>query len=308
MSRGAEVQGSRGAEAQRRKRRWKEIPFGYTFLAAVALHILIGAVLKMNPLIAASPVPPPSSSPITMHFVESPPEAKPIAVAPDTNKVSAGNFEAGPLHPAPSGIRIPERSFAGSEAQRPAIARNEPRPSTSEVSEPTIQEPTGIEPEKGGQLREEDSKQAIPLGKSLQNLDRYIDQGKGSQDSGGGGGGAGGDGNIPGDPGSGVFFDTRGFDLGPWGNRVVAIVRSNWIIPVAADLGLKGVVSIAFEVDRNGNILNPKVTSPSGTSSFDQAALNALRASNPFPPLPADFPRQTLAAVFRFYYNTPLPK
>jgi len=294
------------AEGQRRKRRWKEIPFGYTFLAAVALHILIGAVLKMNPLIAASPVPPPSSSPVTMRFVESPPEAKPVVVAPDTNKVSAGNFKAGPLVPAPSGNRLPDRGRSGSEAQRPAITRNEPEQSRSEVSGPTIQEPAGIEPEKGGQLDEGNSKQTVPLGKSLENLDRYIGQGTGSQD--GGGGGAGGDGNIPGDPGSGVFFDTRGFDLGPWGNRVVAIVRRNWIIPVAADLGLKGVVSIAFEVDRSGNILNPRVTSPSGTSSFDQAALNALRASNPFPTLPADFPRQTLAAVFRFYYNTPVPQ
>ncbi len=307
MSRGV-VEQTTGEAGERRKRRWREIPFGYTFLAAVALHILIGAVLKMNPLIAASPVPPPSSSPVTMRFVESPPDAKPLAVAPDTNKVSAGNFKAGPLHPAPSGDRIPARAAARTEAQRPAITRTEPERSDNEVSGPTIQEPAGIEPEKGGQLSEGDSKQQVPLGKSLQNLDRYIGKGTGSQDGSGGGGGAGGDGNIPGDPGSGVFFDTRGFDLGPWGNRVVAIVRSNWIIPVAADLGLKGVVSIAFDVDRNGNILNPRVTSPSGTSSFDQAALNALRTSNPFPPLPADFPRETLAAVFRFYYNTPVPQ
>ena len=303
---GAGGQRSAGGEEKRRRGRWKEIPFGYTFLAAIALHILIGAVLKMNPLIAASPVPPPSNSPVTVRFVESPPEAKSISSTPDTDKVSAGNFKAGPLKPAPAGNRVADRPPTRRQPERPAPARNEPEQSTREVPGPSIQAPAGIEPETDGQLREGDSKQEIPLGKSLENLDRYISQGTGSQD--GGSGGTGGDGSIPGDPGSGVFFDTRGFDLGPWGNRVVAIVRSNWIIPVAADLGLKGVVSIAFEVDRNGNILNPRVISPSGTSSFDQAALNALRTSNPFPPLPADFPRPTLAAVFRFYYNTPVPQ
>ncbi len=294
-----------GVAERQSGRRWKEISFGYTILAAVSLHVLLGVVLKLNPLIAASPAPPARSSPVTVRFVESPPDAKQIAAAPDTNNVSAGNFKAGTLHPAPAGNKISERVPAKSDAERAAMQRSEPEQAAREVPGPAIQAPAGIESEEGGQFRAGDSKQEVPLGKSLQNLDRYISQGTGSQD---GGGGAGGDGNIPGDPGSGVFFDTRGFDLGPWGNRVVAIVGSNWIIPVAADLGLKGVVSIAFDVDRGGSILNPKITSSSGIPSFDQAALNALRTSNPFPPLPADFPRQTLAAIFRFYYNTPVPQ
>ena len=138
------------------------------------------------------------------------------------------------------------------------------------------------------------------LAQSLNNLDQYI--GTGSQ------GGGSDSGDLPsGDPGSGVFFDTQGFDLGPWANRVVAIVRSNWIIPVAAELGVKGIVGVAFQVQRSGEIVNIHVISPSETPSFDQAAVNALKSSSPLPPLPADFPRAILPGVFRFYYNVPVP-
>src|SRR6185295_10580816 len=83
------------------------------------------------------------------------------------------------------------------------------------------------------------------LSQSLQNLDQYI--GDGSEVGGSG------NGDLPsGDPGSGVFFDTQGFDLGPWANRVVAIVRSNWIIPVAAELGVKGIVGVSLQVEKSG--------------------------------------------------------
>jgi TonB family protein len=141
---------------------------------------------------------------------------------------------------------------------------------------------------------------------ALQNLDRFI--GKGSSGSGSGNGSADQEGSVPsGDNGSGVFFDTQGYDLGPWGNHVVGIVRRNWIVPVAAELGLKGVVAISFKVDRNGKILNPTIISGSGVPSFDQAALQALQISNPFPPLPPDFPRDNLPGGFRFYYNIPVP-
>jgi TonB family protein len=139
---------------------------------------------------------------------------------------------------------------------------------------------------------------------ALNNLDRYLG---GSSGSGSGNGNDDEIGGIPtGDTGSGVFFDTQGYDLGPWANRVIAMVKRNWIVPVAADLGLKGVVGISFQVDRSGKILDPKIVSSSQIPSYDQAALQALMISDPFPPLPADFPRPKLPAVFRFYYNTPV--
>lgn len=163
------------------------------------------------------------------------------------------------------------------------------------VTPPTPDADIGIGPPAGQQLA-----------KSLKELDRYIQGGANGAANGSGGGG---EGDLPtGDPGSGVFFDTQGFDLGPWGNRAVEIVRGNWIIPIAAELGMKGVVGISFKVDKMGNILDLKIVSPSGVPSFDQAAMRALQSSSPLPPLPSDFPRPVLPGVFRFYYNLAVPK
>jgi TonB family protein len=143
------------------------------------------------------------------------------------------------------------------------------------------------------------------LAASLKDLDRYISSGSGGNTGGGGGGSGGGQGQD--DNAAGAYFDTQGYDLGPWGDQVVALVRRNWSVPPAADLGMKGIVSIAFNVNRNGRLEDIRIISSSGIPSFDQAAVNALKISDPFIPLPTDFPRPKLPAVFRFFYNVPVP-
>lgn len=143
------------------------------------------------------------------------------------------------------------------------------------------------------------------LATSLQHLDRYISSGGGGGGNSHGGAGSGGQGQD--DSAAGAYFDTQGYDLGPWGDQVVALVKRNWSIPPAADLGMKGIVSVAFNVDRNGHLEDIRIISPSGIPSFDQAAVNALKISDPFIPLPSDFPRPKLPAVFRFFYNVPVP-
>jgi len=41
----------------------------------------------------------------------------------------------------------------------------------------------------------------------------------------------------------------------------------------------------------------------SGDVALDRAAWGAITGSNPFPPLPKEFPGQNLGLLFRFYYN-----
>ena len=85
----------------RRQRAKKEFPFTFALCAALALHFLIGVAIKRNMLIAANPVPPapPSKAPVTMRFVEVPPNSKTVPVAPKTKNVSDANRKAGPLKP-----------------------------------------------------------------------------------------------------------------------------------------------------------------------------------------------------------------
>jgi TonB family protein len=70
----------------------------------------------------------------------------------------------------------------------------------------------------------------------------------------------------------------------------VAIVRDkmerNWNPPP----GVKGmVVKVTFTIMRSGRVGEVKLVSPSGQFYFDQAAMRAVLASSPFPPLPEGF-------------------
>jgi len=291
----------------------REFPFWWSFFIAIIVHTLLGFVLKRNPLLlAATPsmVKPP---PLEMTFVESPPNAKTLPTPPKTPYLSDANRKAGPLVASPKrevrtteyakGI-LPQGRTMAPPAPRRSATPSPPGGSQGSTPLPKIEE-TPSETSGPADIHIGTS-QADPqkLSQSLQNLDQYIGQGNGSNSGGGESG------DVPsGDPGSGVFFDTQGFDLGPWANRVVAIVRSNWIIPVAAELGVRGIVGVSFKVEKStGRIVDIQIIRESGIPSFDQAAANALKSSSPLPPLPPDFPRPLLPGVFRFYYNTPVPQ
>ncbi len=281
----------------------REFPFWTAFLFAIVLHSVLGLVIRNNPFLIAASVP--SSSvpqPVQMHFVEVPPGAKTVPQAPNTKYLSDADRKAGPVKQSEKRpLHTTQYARPGgpepSKTSRPGAAQKS-APASQQSALPHI-ENSAVSGTTSSDYSSGRASDPQKLAQSLRNLDQYISQGSG--------GGA--EGDVPtGDPGSGVFFDTQGFDLGPWGSRVVAIVRANWIVPVAAQLGVKGIVAVSFQVDRSGRILNAKVISSSQTPSFDQAALNALKSSNPFPPLPADFPRKLLPAVFRFYYNLQVPE
>jgi TonB family protein len=286
----------------------KEFSFTIALSVALLLHAVLGIFLKYNPLVAATPAMPLNAKPpVTLRFVDVPQNAKSVqAPIPSAKYASDANRKAGPLVPnklKPQQPKIPQyASSKGSSGSR-SQAVQRPMPPQPQPSAPEQQQSTTPP----GQTTNDPA--AVPAPKlaegALNNLDRYL--GGSSSGSGSGNGNDDEIGSMPaGDPGSGVFFDTQGYDLGPWANRVIAMVKRNWIVPVAADLGLKGIVGISFQVDRNGKILNPTIISSSQVPSYDQAALQALMISDPFPPLPADFPRPKLPAVFRFYYNTPV--
>ncbi len=129
-----------------------------------------------------------------------------------------------------------------------------------------------------------------------------------------GGGGAGGDfglgqgrqpttavGNLD------VLSDTMGVDFGPYLQRVLHDVRVNWynLIPEVARAPImkKGKLTIEFAILKDGRIGAMQRTFSSGDISLDRAAWGGITASNPFPPLPAQFGGQYLALRFHFYYN-----
>ncbi|MFB3922151.1 MAG: TonB family protein [Terriglobia bacterium] len=102
-----------------------------------------------------------------------------------------------------------------------------------------------------------------------------------------------------------ILSDTRGVDFGPYLARVVWNVRRNWysMIPVAARLGQKGRVVIVFEILKDGSVPELRLVGSSGSDPLDRAAAGAIQASNPFPPLPAEFTGEHLVLQFVFLYN-----
>lgn len=102
-----------------------------------------------------------------------------------------------------------------------------------------------------------------------------------------------------------LSFDTAAWDLGPYARKVQERVQSNWRTPEAQTiLRQKGWVAIRFYIQKDGRVTDLQVIRPSGIPSYDQSALDALRSSNPLPPLPPEVTASRLSAVFRFFYNT----
>ena len=88
--------------------------------------------------------------------------------------------------------------------------------------------------------------------------------------------------------------------------RVLAAVRRNWfaVLPESARLGnQRGRVLVQFAIDRKGSVPKLVISVPSGAQPLDRAAVAGISASNPFPPLPAEFKGEQIRLQFTFSYN-----
>ncbi len=123
-------------------------------------------------------------------------------------------------------------------------------------------------------------------------------------------GGAGAAMSLPGQPGRQgsrleLLSDPQGVDFRPYLTLVLSAVRRNWfaVIPESAKLGRRGRVQIQFAISRDGSVPKLVISSPSGADPLDRAAVAGISASNPFPPLPAEFAGNEIRLQFTFLYN-----
>ncbi len=112
---------------------------------------------------------------------------------------------------------------------------------------------------------------------------------------------------MPGRLGSSLELvsDPMGVDFRPYLIRVLASVRRNWyaVIPESARLGRTGKVIIQFAISRDGNVPKLVIAVPSGADPLDRAAVAGISASNPFPPLPGNFPGNQIRLQLAFDYK-----
>jgi len=101
--------------------------------------------------------------------------------------------------------------------------------------------------------------------------------------------------------------DPMGVDFRPYLLQVLAAVRRNWfaVYPEAARLGQRGQVVLQFAIGKRGELNKVVFSTESGAKALDQAAVAAISASNPLPPLPTDFKGDRVVLQLTFLYNMP---
>ncbi len=113
-------------------------------------------------------------------------------------------------------------------------------------------------------------------------------------------------GGNPGNPGPGNNNGNPGIDaikepdFGPYMRELQRRIKRNWHPPRGNES--KRVV-LLFKVSKDGKLLRLNINKSSGVASADDAALEAIRMSAPFRPLPPEYQGNDIDIQFTFDYN-----
>ncbi|MFN2386038.1 MAG: energy transducer TonB [Thermoanaerobaculia bacterium] len=118
--------------------------------------------------------------------------------------------------------------------------------------------------------------------------------GAGQTEGAGGGGAVGAGGNVG---VGGARFDQADFTYSYYIERMLVAIGTNWFKP-----NQSGDASpiVYFRIERDGAINDPVIEKSSGLPFVDRAALRAVMASSPLPPLPLEYRGTHLGVHLRF--------
>ena len=108
-----------------------------------------------------------------------------------------------------------------------------------------------------------------------------------------------------------ILTPTNGVDFKPYLNVLVRDVRRKWYasMPETAQKGERGEAIVRFRIELNGKAEGVVLEMSSGKDVFDEAAIQAIRDSGPFQPLPQAFKGPFISLRFVFNYNVrPAPE
>ena len=118
---------------------------------------------------------------------------------------------------------------------------------------------------------------------------------------GGGGGLQGGRGGVDGDP---IPLDTVEPKYQDYFNKVRDRIKANWVYPrQAGERNIEGELLIEFHIAKDGRLEFIELRHSSGTQILDDAALTAVKLAQPFPPVPDDIAKRSLAINGQFKYQ-----
>ncbi len=104
----------------------------------------------------------------------------------------------------------------------------------------------------------------------------------------------------------GVFllpFDIRERVVADWTAAALARIERNWIIPASGRLAFSGQVQITLTIEKQGRQRALIIDDSTLPELLTLAALHAVQASLPLPPLPENVAGETFSFTFIFAYN-----
>lgn len=99
--------------------------------------------------------------------------------------------------------------------------------------------------------------------------------------------------------GLGAQVDAGNFCCPQYLTQLVGRIRENWDSRQAN----AGRTGLRFVVQRDGTIVSPDVELSSGSGPLDLLAVRAVRLAKQLPPLPAEYPNETLTVHLTFEYQ-----
>lgn len=91
-------------------------------------------------------------------------------------------------------------------------------------------------------------------------------------------------------------------DFGPYMKRMQDKIKANWAPPVK---NMTAQIVVKYRILKNGSLDSYGITASSGSQELDNAAIDALRRSAPFEPLPESFNKESILVQFTFDYQKP---
>jgi TonB family protein len=97
-----------------------------------------------------------------------------------------------------------------------------------------------------------------------------------------------------------VSTEKEDFDFSPYLKDITRRIKESFNPPRRRNSSLKAVVT--FNISRTGEVSKLLVLSTSGSKSFDEAGLQAIRDVSPFPAFPKQADKQSIQMEFTFDY------
>ena len=185
--------------------------------------------------------------------------------------------------PTPAAPTPPQAVAKAEPAPEPMIKTPEPRPAAPE-SQPSQAAPSqsaAPPPPQVAVARPPDSMRRQP----------------------GGGGGllGGGRGGVEGEP---IPLDTPEPKYQDYFNKIRERIKSKWTYPrQAGERGIEGELLIEFHIAKDGRLEFIALRNSSGVAILDDYAMTAVKLAQPFPPVPDEIAKQTLAINGQFKYQ-----